>query len=281
MKMKVFGILLALLMLCGVSAFAAEHAPLEVHFIDVNIADCALLINGDHAMLIDAGNLYRAGLVLDYLKEHNIEKLDAIFISHPHNDHMGGFLGIVGQIPIEKCYMGANFEGYRSDAYDKLTALRKEANLEMTYLESEDTFPFGDLEMTVYCWMERKATENDHSMIVHAKFGNRAFLFGADIENRAQFALGLEFGERLKADVLKVPHHGQNRVMQEMHDAVQPQYAIITNGDWPESVKSQIRLMERRGVLWYCTTNGTIVFKTDGEDLSVEQLEKAYKYFTE
>ena len=52
---------------------------LSVHFIDVGQADCALLLCGDEAMLIDGGNVADSDLVYAYLQKYNVSKEDLEF----------------------------------------------------------------------------------------------------------------------------------------------------------------------------------------------------------
>lgn len=250
-----------------------ENAPpLEAHFLSVKAADCTLLINDGHAMLVDSGNPSEAWIVLDYLADLGIEALDAIFLTHPHADHVGGFLEILQVIPVDVCYMPANFVDAAAPYMNQFRALLEENLIPIIPLKTGDSFTLGRAKLTAYQWEKPAASYNNQSMILHVLYGERAILLGADIENHAQRALGLRWGDALKADVLKVPHHGQNLVMQEFHDAVQPTLAIITNV--AGEVQPQIALFKRRGLDWYTTVHGTVVVKTDGLEWEATQLER-------
>ena len=78
---------------------------LKVHFIDVGQAD-AILIEQDHQyMLIDAGNNNDSDLVVDYLKEQNVEKLQYMIGTHPHEDHIGGSDAVIDNFDIDQIFM--------------------------------------------------------------------------------------------------------------------------------------------------------------------------------
>ena len=59
-----------------------DGSTLEVHFLDVGQGDASLIVCGDDAMLIDAGNNSWGDDVLDYLEYQGVEKLDYV-IGHP------------------------------------------------------------------------------------------------------------------------------------------------------------------------------------------------------
>ena len=63
---------------------------LEVHFIDVGQGDATLIRQGEHAMLIDAGDNSKGTAVQAYLQSQNITKLDYVIGTHPDSDHIGG-----------------------------------------------------------------------------------------------------------------------------------------------------------------------------------------------
>lgn len=72
------------------SAFTESKENLEVHFIDVGQGDATLIRQGEHAMLIDAGDNSKGTAVQAYLQMQNIEKLDYVIGTHPDSDHIGG-----------------------------------------------------------------------------------------------------------------------------------------------------------------------------------------------
>ena len=63
---------------------------LKLHMIDVGQADCFLFIQGDKAALVDCGTRTTGKEAVKYIKGLGITKLDYVFGTHPHDDHMGG-----------------------------------------------------------------------------------------------------------------------------------------------------------------------------------------------
>ena len=63
---------------------------LTVHFLDIGQGDCTLLTQGEHAMLIDAGDNDQGTKVQSYLEYLGISSLDYLVLTHPDADHIGG-----------------------------------------------------------------------------------------------------------------------------------------------------------------------------------------------
>jgi beta-lactamase superfamily II metal-dependent hydrolase len=77
-----------------------EAEQLEVHFIYVGAADCFLIRSGEHTMLVDSGTRSHSGAIIHYLESLDIRELSYMFATHPHDDHIGGFTGILTQVPV-------------------------------------------------------------------------------------------------------------------------------------------------------------------------------------
>ena len=82
-----------------------EYLPMEVHYIDVGEADSALVICGDEAMLIDAGNPDQGSEIRLYLKQQGVEKLKYLLLTHSDRDHIGGAASIVSNMDIDNLFM--------------------------------------------------------------------------------------------------------------------------------------------------------------------------------
>ena len=82
--------------------------------IDVGKGDCILIQTGDRndpvTVMIDTGYKETADDVLNYLRKQDINKLDALIITHYHKDHVGGAAAILKGVPVGKVYM-PDYEG--------------------------------------------------------------------------------------------------------------------------------------------------------------------------
>ncbi len=251
---------------------APDRGRLEAFFINVEAADCTLLRCGGLTMLIDAGNADTAGRAVAYMQSIGVEKIDIAFMTHPHTDHIAGFAAIHAEIPIGRLIMPERFDAFQSEVFASLRRTLERDCVPVTMIASENEEPFGGATLSFYQWDQEDATVNDRSMILVVKFGDRALLMAADVENQAQAALTARYGELLRADIIKMPHHGLAPLQRELNAAARPELAVFTN--YKHRLENPIRLAEQRHMRWLLTTKGNITAVTDGEVWQVWQDKK-------
>ncbi len=266
-------LLLLALLLAGCAQQPAEP-PIEgmlfVHFISVGQADCTLLKYGDYEILIDGGNTADGYSVEQYLKEQGVEEIDLVVATHPHEDHIGGLSRILRNFPVKEVWTNTVF--YDSYAYDNLFARIEEKNLNLRHPQPNDTASFGALQLTVLGPVTEDYEDiNDTSIVIMARFGEKRFLFTGDMETVAERDL-IKSGAYLKADVLKVGHHGSySSTSASFLKAVDPDYAVIHVGkdnDYGHPHKAPMTRLENAGVAIYRTdTMGHVVFASDGKSV--------------
>jgi len=272
---KLLALILALLLLCGC---AKPNAPaptpvsdnLAVHFIDVGQADCALLECDGKFMLIDGGNVADSSLVVSYLQKAGVEELEAVICSHAHEDHVGGLPGVLAVFPTKAVY--APTRTYSSKCFDDFLYYTDQQGLTVTIPSVGDTIELGDATATVLGPVKTYPDPNNTSIILMVQFGENKFLFTGDMEVEAENDM-LDAGAKVKADVLKVGHHGSNtstgyRFLYE----VDPTYAIISVGadntyghphDEPMS-----RLRDADAMIFRTDELGSIVAVSDGRNIT-------------
>ena len=245
----------------GSSAFA-ESKPLKIHFIDVGEGDSILIEapNGE-AALIDAGNLISGFRVAEYLKENDIQDLEYLIFTHPHLDHIGGAFFVLQMLKVKNVYdNGEDLSGLvkSSDLYRWYATLaRREENYRV--LKTEDILSLGEVSLKVL-WPPRPfvlSDFNSNSLVIMLRYGKFSCLLTGDLTSIAEEML-LGAGVDLKADVLKVGHHGAGDASsEEFLDEVSPQIAII-------SVNAEnIRGYPSMAVLEKLRTVGSGVYRTD------------------
>jgi len=208
---------------------------LEVHFIDVGQADSIFikLPNGQH-MLVDAGNNADGTLVVDYLQNQGVTRLDYVVGTHPHEDHIGGLDTVINAFDIGEIYMPdktATTQTY----LDVLTAIEAK-NLTITTAKSGVTMfdtianDLG-LRADILSPIRLSYTDtNDYSAMIKLTYGSISYMLTGDAEELAEIDL-VNSGVDLQADVLKVGHHGSSSSTSlEFIHAVQPKVAVISVG---------------------------------------------------
>lgn len=247
----------------------SQNETLTVHFIDVGQADCALLECEGKFMLIDGGNVEDSSLVVSYLQKQGVEELEAVICSHAHEDHVGGLPGVLAVFPTKAVY--APTRTYSSKCFDDFVYYTDQQGLTIAIPKPGDTLALGSTTATVLGPVESYAETNNTSIVLMVQFGENKFLFTGDMETDAENDL-LDAGAKVKADVLKVGHHGSNtstgyRFLYE----IDPAFAVISVGkdnsyghpyDEPMS-----RLRDADVTIYRTDEMGTVIAVSDGKNI--------------
>lgn len=245
---------------------------LNVYFIDVGQADSVLISNGDDNMLIDAGNNEDGSLLVSYLKELGIEKLDYAVGTHPHEDHIGGMDDIINNFEIET-YMMPDVLSTSKTFEDVLDALAGK-NLQYTTPTVGSDYKLGDATFKIIYVGESSGDLNDSSIVIKLSYGDNTFLFTGDATSKVEDEI-LKSNVNIKSDVLKVAHHGSSySTSDEFLNKVDPKYAVISvgkNNSYNHPSSSTLEKLNKRNIKTYRTDEDqTIIFTSDGENLTVK-----------
>lgn len=242
------------------------EGTLEVHYIDVGQADAALILCGGESMLIDGGNVADSSLVVSYLADQGVERLDHVVCTHAHEDHVGGLSGALAKYGADTVY--APVTEYDSKAFRDFLKYAGD----LTLPAPGDTWTVGAAEVTVLGPVKDYDDTNNTSIVLRLDYGETSFLFTGDMERGAEADL-LEAGANLSADVLKVGHHGSDTSSSyPFLRAVMPEYAVIsceTGNSYghPHEVTLS-RLRDAEVQLYRTDMQGTVVAASDGKVIS-------------
>ncbi len=243
---------------------------LEVHFLDVGEADAALILCDGAAMLIDGGNAEDSSLLYAYLQQRQIDTLDYVVCTHPHEDHVGGLAGALRFAAAKRAFCSVTeAEGRPFQSF--LKALEAQG-VSLEVPRAGDSFRLGGARITVLGPTREGSSVNDNSLVLRLSYGNVSILFAADAE-RAEEQDILAGGAELKSTVLKLGHHGSNSsTTYPFLYAVEPAFAVISvgadnlYGHPAEDVLSRLR---DAGVTTYRTDlQGTVICRSEGESVS-------------
>ena len=115
---------------------------------------------------------------------------------------------------------------------------------------------------------------NDNSFVVRISYGARAFLFVGDAEHEEEGELLAGGAARLRADILKVGHHGSRTSSTTAFlAAVAPREAVISTGvrnRFGHPSPSTLDALDKVGArVWRTDHDGAVVAETDGDTLTV------------
>jgi len=253
-------------------SFAEDIELLEVFFPPVYGCDSALVRYGEHTMLIDcAGNHWKT--VRKALNQLGVTELDYAVNSHPDADHIGGFNHVLKEIPAGEFLLGFpedhdSGDPVRFTVYEELHA----QGIPFRRVQNGDAIEFGDVKITVHQRTDEHLPRvNNKSVMLMIEYGERRIFFSGDIQKDTQLLLAAEADTLdLKADVLKYPHHGYDRMQDGFLSMVSPELVVCTLGDKnTEGVKQ----LKENGISSILTASGMIRLATDGKVWTVERMQ--------
>lgn len=250
-----------------------DRSNMKVSFIDVGQAD-SILIQTPHGknVLIDAGNNEDAGKVISYLQSQGITRLDIVAGTHPHEDHIGGLDAVINTFNIGEIYM-PKVTTTTQTFLDVIAAISNKGMSITTPVPGTTIDLEPGLKLEILAPNASTYDDlNNYSIVFKLTYGSKSFLFTGDAGSISEEEM-LSAGFDLKADVLKVGHHGStSSTTNAFLSAVSPKYAVISVGkDNPYGLPAQSTMdkLMNSGVAVYRTDEcGTIVATCDGSSIT-------------
>ncbi len=247
-----------------------SETELNVHFLDVGQGDAVLISCDDAYMLIDAGDNDKGTLVQNYLNKQGVEHLDYIIGTHPDADHIGGMDVILYKFDCGTVMMPevTNDTATYRDVIDTM----KEKGYQNTAPVVGDSYSLGSAQFTILGPTDTYEDTNNNSIVLLLTHGDNKFLFVGDAEEKAEEDILAE-GVSVKADVLKVGHHGSRTASSEAFlQAVEPTYAVISCGQdnsYGHPHAETLNTLRSMGVKLFRTDEqGTVTATSDGHEIS-------------
>ena len=258
----------------------AEGTPiLEIVFPRVYSSDCAILRYGYDVMMIDASTATNEmqDRIRSALYSMGVDYIDIAFNSHPHADHINGFIPLSEYYPIG-CLLLAFEEDY-NDPMRRVVSAFTAKDIPIEHVQDGDVFFLGPEEDVTIRVLQRNDSgtweANNRSAMLHIQFGERSILFAADVENHAQRSFGEHPpAEGLRADILKYPHHGQVKLHDPFFEAVSPSLAIMTGAN--QVMNGGKNDMTRHKVPYLISYQGLLRLRTDGQVWVVDYMHEVY-----
>jgi len=208
---------------------------LEIDYLDIGQGDASLIkAPGGENILIDGGPDSKIISCLSEELSWWDRTIDLMILTHPHDDHVSGLIDVLNTYEVKKIvYTGVL---HNSPNFLAWLNLIKEKKISMIIIEKEQKIDLGEDCFLEFLYPDQALFEkrsfnlNNTSIINRLECENKTFLFTGDMEEDLENYL-LEKGVDLKADVLKVGHHGSETSSTENFlKAVDPQFAIIEVG---------------------------------------------------
>jgi competence protein ComEC len=250
------------------AAAARARGGLEVLYLSVGQGDAALLRLPDgSAVLIDGGGAAPGGRdpgerdVLPLLRDLGVRRLAAVFMSHPHPDHVLGLGAVLDALPVEAAF--ANADPGDGEAAGIV------ARLQPAVLDPGSSWSMAGVAFDVVGGARAGLTGNDASLVLQVRYGQTSFLFAGDVEAQGEEAAVRQGG--LRADVVKVPHHGSRTSSSPAFvAAVGARHAVVSLGAANRFGFPAPEALERwraTGAEVLRTDEGAVRFLSDGKQV--------------
>jgi competence protein ComEC len=254
----------------------------ELHMLDVGQGDAiALHTTSGRWVLFDAGRDWRGGDegqrdVIPYLAARG-GPLVAFVLSHPHSDHVGGAASTLRAL-TPTWYFDPGYAGGTTPYRASLLEARR-TRARWRRVRPGDSLVVDEAVITFLApdsaWAESQRDPNLASSIARIRVGDVAMLLTGDAETPEERWLLAHQSSLLRADVLKVAHHGSNTSSSAAFlDAVRPRLALVSVGAgnmYHHPSASVMQSLAAHGAVTLRTDlHGTIVVRTDGHAIEVE-----------
>lgn len=256
---------------------------LEITFLDVGQGDCILIQTPGENFLVDAGpklDNFDAGekIIVPYLLEEKVGRLDVVFITHEDGDHIGGAGYLLNNIPTDLVAVPELGERLASREWqngipaviwsspEKLVRLKAGDSLNFeSGLTVEVLAPTGVLTGT-------GADANNNSLVLLLHYLDRKILLAGDMEGE-EIRTIVERGGKWDADFIKIPHHGARSSFDESwFDQTYPRAVFISVGKnrFGHPSPEVLAYWRQRGIPVYRTDiHGTIRLTIDKKGSSL------------
>lgn len=278
---KIFALLLVITaMLCfGCSSKTDKTADnsggdVKIEVLDIGQGDASLIYTKDEIIMIDTGDIDERDRLVKLLKERDISTIDKLIITHPHADHIGGAYAVFKNFDVKEVY--DNGDATTTKTYQTYLKNIKQKNITYHQLKAGDSLDFGGgVSFKVFSPTEKMLKSdddlNDNSLVGQLRYKDFTMLFTGDSESGAEQSMVKAYGDELRSDVLKSPHHGSRTSSSDSYlKAVQAKDVVISlaaDNEYGHPHKQTLDRYKKYGMNVYRTDkDGTVTIIADGSD---------------
>lgn len=194
------------------------------HLLDVGQGLAAVVRTQEQVMVYDTGPWFSedfdAGIavIIPFLRSQGINAIDLLVVSHGDNDHRGGANSLLREMPVARILAGAAPRRWWHDKAEPCL--------------SGQRWQWGEAIFEVLSpYNSHQRPANNRSCVLRIGLGNTHILLPGDIEASGEAQLLAHDHERLRADILVVPHHGSKTSSTESFiSAIRPEFALFATG---------------------------------------------------
>lgn len=259
----------------------------KVSFLDVGQGDCIVMRNGNgNCYMMDGGSTSKSKVgeyqILPFLESEGIGELEAVFVTHPDEDHISGILELMEQsvygVRIKSLVLPDASEKIKEEKLFVLRERAAEYGIPVFYIGRGDVVQDRKLRFTCLGPEKGIATDevNEISTVLYAEYGDFRMLLTGDVTGEPEEELLAELEGREPLTVLKVAHHGSKySTPEELLELTNPVITVISAGKDNRYGHPHEELMDRlreQGCR-ICQTSegGAVMMEVKGGRIQVEE----------
>jgi competence protein ComEC len=205
-----------------------QVAAFRYTLLDVGQGLASVIETKHHVLIYDTGprmhhNFDTGKLVLlPFLRKKGIQQIDKMVLSHKDMDHRGGTLAVLEEITTHQIISSNT---HFLDNYN-ITQCKTGQQWQWDGVAFEFIHP--DIENALF---REKTSRNNRSCVLRISNQYHSLLLTGDIEKEAEQLLLATQADKLRSEVLLIPHHGSlTSSTPHFIDAVNPRIALNTSG---------------------------------------------------
>ncbi|MNW48061.1 ComEC family competence protein [compost metagenome] len=245
-----------------------KEGQLRVIFLDVGQGASQLIISpSGRTMLIDAGNNDQEEIMVNYLKQYGVKRLDIVVGTHPDADHIGGLDRVIDSVEVGAIYMPKIQSNTKT--FESLLKSISSKGLKVKSAKAGLTLDWDDqVGVQMIAPVNTSDDKNNMSAVIKLTYGSTTYLLTGDAERESEQDM-ISSGVDLHADVMLVGHHGsKSSTSPAFLKKVGPKYAVIQVGENTYGHPKQTILdrLSKAGVDVYRNdVDGTVEIASDGQ----------------